>query len=134
MKLEKHPQNYLLFCCDRDHVEYVKKYFGQSVAFVDFMPHVGIIPDKNAPAIPYKEKKYDILFSGTYYPPESILAKMEELFGKGTSPFYLEKLYGLDFECDSRSVRSLFSPSFLCLQNPIHTLNVHPVIPNPHLL
>lgn len=94
--LEKHPQNYLLFCCDRDHVEYVKKYFGQSVAFVNFMPHVGIMPDKNAPAIPYKEKKYDILFSGTYYRPESMLAKIEELFEKGTDVY---NFYLSIFEC-----------------------------------
>lgn len=38
--LEKHPQNYLLFCCDLDHVEYVKRYFSQTVSHVDFMPHV----------------------------------------------------------------------------------------------
>lgn len=64
--LEKHPQNYLLFCCDLNHVEYVKKYFSQTVSHVDFMPHVGIIPNKTIPDIPYREKKYDILFSGTY--------------------------------------------------------------------
>ena len=27
--MEKHPQNYLMFCCDWDHVEYVKKYFSR---------------------------------------------------------------------------------------------------------
>ncbi|MEZ3469464.1 MAG: glycosyltransferase, partial [Schaedlerella sp.] len=94
--LEKHPQNYLLFCCDLDHVEYVKKYFSQTVSHVDFMPHVGIIPNKTIPDIPYREKKYDILFSGTYYRPETMFTKIEEMFGKGTDTyhFYLDV-----FEC-----------------------------------
>lgn len=82
--LEKHPKNYILFCCDWDHVEYVKKYFGQEVPYVGFMPHVGVIPDPDAPVIPYAEKKYDVLFSGTYYTPESMLAQTEEMVEKGT--------------------------------------------------
>ena len=30
----RHPRRYIQFCCDRNHVEYVKKYFGESVADV----------------------------------------------------------------------------------------------------
>lgn len=82
--LEKHPGNYFLFCCDRDHVDYVKKYFGQMVPNVEFMPHVGVIPDQAVPVIPYKEKTYDVLFSGTYYSPEDRLAGIEEMVEKGT--------------------------------------------------
>lgn len=37
----RHPRRYIQFCCDRNHVEYVKKYFGESVADVRFMPHAG---------------------------------------------------------------------------------------------
>lgn len=93
---EKHPQNYLLFCCDWDHVEYVKKFFGRQVPYVDFMPHVGVVPDENARLIPYSEKKYDILFSGTYYRPEGFLARIEEQFPKD-SPIYA--LYQYVFSC-----------------------------------
>lgn len=85
--LEKHPQNYLLFCCDRDHVDYVKRYFNETVPFVEFMPHVGVMPKKDMPVIPYRQKQYDILFSGTYYRPEDMFAKIEKFFEKGT-PIY----------------------------------------------
>lgn len=128
--LEKHPQNYFLFCCDRDHVEYVKKYIGQIVPHVEFMPHVGVMPEENAPAIPYDEKKYDILFSGTYYRPESMLAQIEEMFGKDT-PFYhfylcmfnclvenssltieqavLQTIRQVGFDADQQDLKALFS-------------------------
>lgn len=85
---EKHPQNYLLFCCDRDHVDYVKRYFKDSVPYVKFMPHVGIMPDRETPIIPYHEKKYDILFSGTYYKPEHFFMEIEKQFPKD-SPIYM---------------------------------------------
>lgn len=94
--MENHPQNYLLFCCDRDHVEYVKKYFGQTVPHVDFMPHVGVMPKIDTPVIPYEGKKYDILFSGTYYHPESMFAKIEKFFEKDT-PIY--KFYQFVYNC-----------------------------------
>lgn len=100
--MEKHPQNYLMFCCDWDHVEYVKKYFGQSVPCVGFMPHVGVMPDQNIPVIPYAQKKYDVLFSGTYYSPENRLSQVEEMVEKGTAVY---DFYQILFEClveDSR--------------------------------
>lgn len=78
--LERHAQNYRLFCCDLEHVEYVKKYFGREVPCAAFMPHVGVMPDRNAPVIPYRDRKYDILFSGTYYCPEDMLGKSRELY------------------------------------------------------
>ena len=78
--LEKHPDQYQLFCCDREHVEYVKKYFGQEVPMVDFMPHVGTLPDRDIPVIPYEKRRYDILFSGSYAEPDVYLQKTDELF------------------------------------------------------
>ncbi|MCI8292015.1 MAG: glycosyltransferase family 1 protein [Hespellia sp.] len=87
--LEKHPRRYLLFCCDRDHVTYVREYFGDKVPYVLFMPHVGAAPRKDIQVIPYKERKYEILFSATYYQPESMFSKMKEQmllrFSDGTS-------------------------------------------------
>ena len=93
---EKHPCNYRLFCCDKDHVEYVKRYFGKEVPFVEFMPHVGVIPEEDIPVIPYKNKKYDILFSGTYYRPQNMFSKLEEMFAKDT-PIYDIYLYVFDY-------------------------------------
>lgn len=94
MALEKHPKNYFLFCCDRDHVDYVKKYFGQMVPYVKFLPHVGVMPDQGRPVIPYNEKTYDVLFSGTYYSPENRLAGIEEMVEKGTVVYdFYQALY-----------------------------------------
>lgn len=77
--LMTHSKNYHLFCCDRDHVEYVKKYFSNEVPYVDFMPHVGVMPAPDIPVVPYAERKYDILFSGTYYRPQDKLAELNRV-------------------------------------------------------
>lgn len=97
--LEKHPSRYLLFCCDQDHVAYVRQYFGNKVPYVLFMPHVGAAPEETVQAIPYKERKYEILFSGTYYQPEDMLSRrekqMQSVFSGDTS---LDKFYRLMYE------------------------------------
>ena len=78
--LEKHPENYMLFCCDEEHVAYVKKYFSEEVPNVAFMPHVGTLPGEDRVVIPYKDRKHDILFSGSYYHPQSQMEKIRDLF------------------------------------------------------
>ncbi len=78
--LEKHPKRYQLFCCDLEHVGYVKKYFSREVPEVAFMPHVGTLRKEGSPIIPYEKRKYDILFSGSYATPESYLRKIQGLF------------------------------------------------------
>lgn len=93
--LEMHPQNYHLFCCDREHVEYVKKYFKEEVPSVDFMPHVGVLSEGEITKIPYRERKYDILFSGTYYSPESKFKQGEKTAPKGSAAY---RLYARAFE------------------------------------
>lgn len=70
------PRNYQMFCCDRDHVEYIKRYYGDTVKHVDFMPHVGVTPKKDAKIVPYADRKYDILFCGTYYRPQDKFADL----------------------------------------------------------
>lgn len=85
--LEKHPQKYHVFCCDREHVSYVKKYFKELDSHVSFMPHVGVLPEKKD-IIPYKERKYDILFCGTYYRPEDKLSELKGLFKEGDDIYY----------------------------------------------
>lgn len=90
--LDHHAQRYRLFCCDLEHVEYVKKYFGQKVPRVTFMPHVGVMPKEDTKIIPYQERKYDILFSGTYYRPESMLDKVRELFPGDEDMYHFYRL------------------------------------------
>ena len=78
--LEKHPEKYQLFCCDLEHVEYVKKYFKKEVAEVAFMPHVGVLTKEDKSVIPFEKRTYDILFSGSYVRPESYLEQIQGLF------------------------------------------------------
>lgn len=93
--LEKHSKNYHLFCCDREHVEYVKRYFGKEVPSVGFMSHVGVMPEGDTRTIPYRERKYDILFCGTYYSPEAKFEEMGKTFPKDSAAY---KLYERTYE------------------------------------
>lgn len=68
-------EQYLLLCPDDNHVEYVKRYFPQ-VKHVEFMPHGGTPLEKRP--IPWKEKRLDLLFSGTYTRPEGFLNAMRQ--------------------------------------------------------
>jgi hypothetical protein len=68
-------ERYLLLCPDELHVDYVKQYFPQ-VKHVEFMPHGGT-PVKGRP-VPWREKKLDLLFSGTYTRPEGFLDVMRQ--------------------------------------------------------
>lgn len=89
--LQHHPRKYIQLCCDKDHVSYVKKYFGQDVEHVEFMPHAGTyMPQEKIK--PFSERKYDILFSGTYYRPEDQMKKIDQWFPKGElmNQFYHE--------------------------------------------
>ncbi len=80
--MRQHPDKYIQFCCDRNHVEYVKKYFGQEVQHVEFMPHAGTVVPQDR-IRPFAERSYDILFSGTYYQPEGQMLKIDQWFPKG---------------------------------------------------
>lgn len=93
--LKKHPRNYLLFCCDHDHVSYVERYFQETVPYVAFMPHVGTVPEQNSTFLPYAKRNYDILFSATYYRPESKLEEMEQVLAGNTD---MQKFYFLMYQ------------------------------------
>ena len=82
--MEHTPQRYIQFCPDEEHVRYVQKYFPH-IKNIEFLAHAGT-PDVK-PVIPYEDKKYDILFSGTYYVPESMFSDLEKVFPK-SSPMY----------------------------------------------
>lgn len=79
--MQKHPKNYIQFCCDRNHVEYVRRYFSEAVPAVEFMPHAGT--DMGEPDLTgYKERPYDVLFSGTFYEPQTYLNQIDKEFEK----------------------------------------------------
>lgn len=108
--MTKHPKNYLLFCCDRDHVDYVRKYFKDSVSHVAFMPHVGAVPKQPGKAIPYADRKYDILFSATYYNPLDKLREMEQLFtdNRDMQQFYHQMYRNLIEDSDLTTEQAVF--------------------------
>ncbi len=99
--MEKHPANYFLFCCDLEHVEYVKKYFGQSVPYVAFMPHVGVMPSQERPVIPYTGRKYDVLFTGTYYHYQDRFVQIRQMFAEGSDMYRLYECMFDRLVCDS---------------------------------
>lgn len=93
--LEKHPEHYYLFCCDRNHVEYVKKYFANQVPFVEFMPHAGVLPSPGAPVIPFEKRKYDLLFTGTYYRPQDKFEELKQVFTENSDLYrFYQAMYG----------------------------------------
>lgn len=93
--LERHSKNYRLFCCDRDHVEYVKRYFPREVPNVAFMPHAGAAPAKDALVSPYEERKFDILFTATYYRPQDRLGDLLRMCEGNTS---MKQLYQMAYQ------------------------------------
>lgn len=80
--MNKHPNHYIQFCCDHDHVDYVKKYFSDQVDDIRFLPHAGTVCD---PAISDEPKIYDVLFCGTYYVPDSYFDTINNWFEPGSS-------------------------------------------------
>ena len=82
--MSRHPNRYVQFCCDRNHVSYVKKYFADEVGYVEFMPHAGSCQEQEC-VIPFADRKYDILFSGSYYKPQGMLQRINEWYPEGTN-------------------------------------------------
>lgn len=76
--MEHPPKKYIQFCPDLDHVEYTKKYF-PNIEKVVFLPHAGT--EQNRRLIPYEERKYSLLFSGSYYKPEGYIDEIRKLVG-----------------------------------------------------
>lgn len=66
--LDTAPEQMILLCMDRNHVEYVKRFF-PNIRNVKFFPHAGIKWVGNdqiegAQQIPLKERKIDVLYAG----------------------------------------------------------------------
>lgn len=71
----KNPYNHIFVLCpDRDHVEYLKRYYPH-IADKGFLPHGGCQAKQ---MIPYKERSIGISFMGSYCSPESIWEEFEK--------------------------------------------------------
>jgi hypothetical protein len=78
--MQKHPKKYIQYCCDRNHVEYVRRYFGDKVGEVAFLPHAGTYDGTGVRLDGYGACPYDVLFSGTYYEPSGYLDQIDRQF------------------------------------------------------
>lgn len=76
--MEQPPRKYIQLCPDIDHVEYTKRYFPH-IENVMFLPHAGTIQQR--PLIPYEERRYKLLFSGSYYSPKGYVDQIYKLVG-----------------------------------------------------
>lgn len=68
--LDRAPEQMILLCMDRNHVEYVKRFF-PNIKRVAFFPHAGIELQKKDAAyagescyVPIEERKIDVLYAG----------------------------------------------------------------------
>lgn len=61
--LDSAPEQMVLLCMDRNHVEYVKRFF-PNIRQVRFCPHAGIQLDDSRPHMPIAERKIDVLYAG----------------------------------------------------------------------
>ena len=84
------PKSYLRFCCDIEHVTWCKRFCSDTIPNVYFLPHGATVPDKEPPS--WENKKYDILFSGTYYRPESYIRTISEKYSGAVRKILLEAI------------------------------------------
>lgn len=67
-----YPYSFVL-CPDTDHVAYLERYYPQ-IWCEGFLAHAGCKAEK---IVPYKERKFDISFMGSYIPPEKVYQEFE---------------------------------------------------------
>lgn len=64
------------YCCDLNDVIFCRRFYHDLMPNVFFMPHAGTIPAEAS--TPWEQRKYDLLFSGTWYDPEGYLTKIKD--------------------------------------------------------
>ena len=85
--LEQAPREMTVFCVDRDHVRYVQRCYPG--VMVRFLPLAGN-PGETEPAkgtVPYQKRRYGVVFTANYVPPETFVEKLKEL-GSEYERFY----------------------------------------------
>lgn len=64
-KIKRLPDTTRLFCIDRKHVDYVKRFF-KNIAWVDFLPHGGtLIDEQDMKPLPLSVRPVDVLYAGS---------------------------------------------------------------------
>lgn len=91
-KLQKLPCNMTIYCIDREHVSYIRRFYpGIPVKFLPIAGNVLLDAEKQSARdydavwnyerelIPYGERAYDLVFTANYVPPESLYRRLSEL-------------------------------------------------------
>ena len=73
-RLVQWNQNAYVVCVDKSHADMVGKFY-DNVGGVSFLPHGGCYGNAKRP---YKERKIDVLFSGSYTSSEAYLQQLQE--------------------------------------------------------
>ena len=85
-QLRKLPKDYIQFCIDRTHIQYMKRYFPK-VKTGGFLPLAGTEIPRKERRLKAADRKMDIIFTGNYTPPETFNKEIERL-GREYSEFY----------------------------------------------
>lgn len=85
-KLEKQPHNMTIYCIDREHVSYIRRFYpGTRVRFLPVAGNVYLddasrgydaVWNYEKKLIPYPERKYDLVFTANYVPLEDLYQKL----------------------------------------------------------
>lgn len=81
-KLEQAPEGMTVFCLDREHVQYIKRFYPDIK--VKFLPTAGNILleqgwNYEEQLIPYGKRKYDVIFTANYVPFQKLYRKFDEM-------------------------------------------------------
>lgn len=85
-QLRKLPNDYIQFCIDRTHLQYMKRYFPK-VKLGGFLPLAGTEIFRKEGRLKASQRKMDIIFTGNYTPPETFNKQINRL-GKEYADFY----------------------------------------------
>lgn len=82
-RLKKFNKNTVVFTCDALHEKFAQEYF-DNIKYIKFIPLSGSCTKKQ---VPYGERKYDIVFTGTYEKPEQSYNQMLAALSGSLKPF-----------------------------------------------
>ncbi len=85
-QLRKLPNDYIQFCIDRTHIEYMKRYFS-SVKLGGFLPLAGTEICRKTGTLKAAQRTMDIIFTGNYTPPNTFDKEINRL-GTEYAEFY----------------------------------------------
>lgn len=81
-RIQHYDKNTVVFVCDALHEKFIKEYY--KIKYVKYIPLAGSSYKKQ---VPYRERKYDIIFTGTYRKPEESYNQLLSELSGSLKPF-----------------------------------------------